>query len=121
MMQKGIVLGHNISIKGIQMDPTKIEVIQHINALVKQKDVRSFLGHVGYYRRFIKDFNKIASPLYSLLTKDMEFKWTSACDEAFLKLKHALTQAPVLKGPNWSLPFQIHIDASDYAIAAILG
>lgn len=74
MMQEEIVLGHHISIKGIQVDPTKIEVIQNINAPIKQKDVRSFLGHAGYYRRFIKDFSKIASPLYSLLTKDMEFK-----------------------------------------------
>ncbi|GLJ19357.1 hypothetical protein SUGI_0348760 [Cryptomeria japonica] len=121
MMEEGIVLGHHISVKGIKVDPTKIEVIQYINDPIKQKDVRSFLGHAGYYRRFIKDFSKIASPLYSLLTKDAKFKWTPVCNEAFSKLKHALTQALVLKGPNWSLPFQIHTDASDYAIGVVLG
>lgn len=121
MMHEGIVLGHHISIKGIQVDPAKIEVIQNLPTPIKQKDIRIFLGHAGYYKRFIKDFNKIAGPLYSLLTKDMEFNWTSSCNEAFLKLKHALTQALVLKGPNWSLLFHIHTDASDYAIGAVLG
>lgn len=121
MMQEGIVLGHHISIIGIQVDPAKIEVIQNLPVPIKQKDVRSFLGHAGYYRRFIKDFSKITGPLYCLLTKDMEFNWTFACHEAFLKLKHALTETPVLKGPNWSLPFHIHTNAFDYAIGAILG
>jgi hypothetical protein len=100
MMQEGIVLGHHISQAGIQVDPAKIEVILTLPTLAKQKDVRSFLGHAGYYKRFIKYFNKIVSPLYALLTKDSEFNWTEACDKSFLKLKKFLTQAPILQGPK---------------------
>ena len=66
------------------MDPAKIEVIQKLPIPTKSKDVRSFLGHVGYYKCFIKDFIKIASPLYKLLTKEAEFSWTFECDEAFM-------------------------------------
>ncbi|XP_059073321.1 uncharacterized protein LOC131874098 [Cryptomeria japonica] len=76
---------------------------------------------IGYYRRFIRDFNKMATPLYSLLTKDVKFHWTEDCEQEFLNLKEALTQAPVLKCPNWEFPFHIHIDTSDYAIGAVLG
>lgn len=121
MMQEGIVLGHCISQEGIQVDLAKIEVIIDLPAPAKQKDVRSFLGHARYYRRFIKDLSKMARPLYSLLTKETEFEWTPACKEAFSKLKGALTQALVLKGPDWSFPFHIHTDALDLAIGAVLG
>ena len=79
-----MVLGHFISATGIQVDPTKIEVIQTLPIPIKSKDVRSFLGHVRYYRCFIKYFRKIASPLYKLLTKEAKFSWTSKCDETFL-------------------------------------
>ena len=87
----------------------------------KPKEVRSFLGHVGYYRHFIKDFSKIASPLYTLLTKEAKFIWTPECNEAFLQLKELLTTTPVLKGSDWSLPFHIHIDALDYVVGIVLG
>ena len=71
-----MVLGHFISATGIQVDPAKIEVILTFPIPTKSKDVRSFLGHVGYYRCFIKDFSKIASPLYTLLTKEVKLIWT---------------------------------------------
>ena len=102
------------------MDPAKIEVIQTLPIPTKSKDVRSFLGHVGYYRRFIKDCRKIASHLYKLLRKEVEFSWTSECDEAFLQLKKLMTTTPILQGPDWNLPFHIYTDASNYAIGAIL-
>ena len=73
LMIEGIVLGHLISSKGIQVDPKKIQTIQDLPTLVTQKDVRSFLGHARYYRRFIRNFNKIASPLFALLGKDVAF------------------------------------------------
>ena len=79
-----MVLGHFISAAGIQVDPAKIEVIQTLPTPTKLKDVRHFLGHVGYYRCFIRDFRKIASPLYKLLTKKVEFSWTLECNEAFM-------------------------------------
>ena len=71
MMREGVVLGHFISADGIQVDPSKIRVIENIPAPRTQKEVRSFLGHVGYYRIFIENFSKLASPLFSLLMKDV--------------------------------------------------
>jgi len=85
------------------------------------KDVRSFLGHTGFYRKFIKDFSVIFKPLCNLLTKDTIFEWTEHCEEAFVKLKSLLTSVPVIQPPDWSLPFEIMCDASDYAVGAVLG
>ena len=121
MMNQGIVLGHFISFLGIQVDPAKIQVIQNLPIPKTQTEVRSFLGRAGYYRRFIKDFSKIASPLFVLLMKNDEFKWTDDCETAFNKLKHQLSTAPILRGPDWTLPFHISSDASDTAIGAVLG
>ena len=73
MMMEGVVLGHYISSTGIQVDLAKIEVILQIPVPKTQKEVRSFLGHAGYYRRFIENFSKIASPLFNLLSKEIEF------------------------------------------------
>lgn len=67
MMQEGVVLGHFISSKGIEVDPTKIEVIRILSIPTKLREVRIFLGHVGYYQHFIKDFSQIVAPLYKLL------------------------------------------------------
>ena len=86
-----------------------------------QRDVRSFLGFNGYYRRFIENFTKIASPLFKLLTKDCEFKWDPDCQSAFETLKTRISEAPILRGPNWKLPFHISTDASDTALGAVLG
>lgn len=90
MIEEGVVLGHFISSKGIQVNPTKIEVISTLLTLEKQKDVRSFLGHVGYYRQFIKNFSQLAAPLYNLLKKDSKFVWDSNCATSFLQLKEVL-------------------------------
>ena len=103
------------------MDLVKIEVILTLPIPTKPKDVRSFLCHASYYRHFIKYFSKIASPLYTLLTIETKFISTPKCNEAFLQLKNLLTTTLVLKGPDWSIPFHIHIDAYDYAVGAILG
>ena len=73
MLTKGIVLGHHVSSIGIKVDPTKIEVISKLPPPQTQKDVRSFLGHARYYRRFIENFTKIATPLFKLITKDAHF------------------------------------------------
>ena len=96
MMTEGNVLGHFISIDGIKVDPTKIEVISKILTPKTSKEVCSFLGHTRYYRRFIENFSKIASPLFSLLMKDAKFVWTGKCEQAVLKLKHFVTETPVL-------------------------
>ena len=120
MMEEGVVLGHFISSKGIQVDPTKIKVINTLLTLEKQKDVHSFLAHVGYYRRFIKNFSQLVAPLYNLLKKNSKFVWDTNYVVSFLQLKEVLTTMPILRGPNWGLPFHIHMDASDYAIGVVL-
>lgn len=96
MMTKGIMLGHYISTKGIKVDLVKIEVILKIQTPKTQKEVHSFLGHVGYYMRFIEKNSKIALPLISLLMKDVDFLWTRKCKLAFLKLKCCVSAAPIL-------------------------
>ena len=88
---------------------------------VNVKGVRSFLGHAGFYRRFIKDFSKIAKPLTQLLLKDATFEFTDVCLESFYRIKEALITAPIIQPPDWRLPFEIMCDASDYAVGAVLG
>eukprot|EP00253_Pinus_taeda_P031758 PITA_31758 len=121
MFTKSIVLGHHISGDGIKVDSSKVEVISKFPIPSYQKDVRSFLGFTGYYRRFIQNFTKIASPLFKLLTKDCEFKWDPDCQSAFETLKTRISEVPILRGPNWKLPFHISTDASDTALGAMLG
>jgi len=83
MVQDGIVLGYRISEHGRDVDRAKIEVMTSLQALDNVKGVRSFLGHAGFYRRFIKDFNKIARPLSALLCKEVKFEFTQECHDAF--------------------------------------
>jgi len=85
------------------------------------KDVRSFLGYASYYRIFIENFSRITLLLFKLLAKDVTFNWNEACQNYFEKLKEKLSTAPVLRGPNWSLPFYLSTDASDTSIGASLG
>jgi hypothetical protein len=121
MLTEGVVLGHHISSSGITVDPAKIQIIINLPEPINQKDVRSFLGYAGYYRRFIENFSKIALPLFKLLAKDIHFHWNTNCQNAFQKLKDKLSTTPILRGPNWALPFHISTDASDTAIGASLG
>ena len=121
MVQEGIVLGHRISAKGIEVDRAKIEVIANLPPPTNIKGVRSFLGHAGFYRRFIRDFSKISKPLSNLLIRDVPFNFNDECLHAFELLKNKLISAPILVAPDWSLPFELMCDASDYAIGAVLG
>lgn len=85
------------------------------------KGVTSFLGHAGFYRRFIKDFSKIVKPLSILLVQGMQFEFREECVAAFNTLQEKLIIAPVVNVPNWDLPFELMCDASDYTIGAVLG
>jgi hypothetical protein len=85
------------------------------------KEIRSFLGHAGFYRRFIKDYSKIAWPLCRLLAKETPFEFDEDCVKAFGALKEILTSTPVIRPPNWGEPFEIMCDASNYAVGAVLG
>ncbi|CAN6547334.1 unnamed protein product [Malus baccata var. baccata] len=121
MVKQGIVLGHIISEKGIEVDKSKIDLVRHLPSPTSVREVRSFLGHAGFYRRFIKDFSKIAQPLCRLLQKEVAFEFTKECTESFNQLKELLTTAPIIVPPDWSLPFELMCDASDYALGAVLG
>ena len=116
MVREGIVLGHLVSERGIQVDKAKIEIIDKMSHPTSVKEVRSFLGHAGFYRRFIKDFSLITKPLTSLLLKDVDFVFDDSCLKAFCRLKEALVTAPIIQPPVWNLPFEIMCDASDYAV-----
>ena len=120
MVNQGIVLGHIISNKGIEVDKEKIELISKLPSPTNVKTVRQFLGHAGFYRRFIKDFSKIAKPLYKILEKDDKFVWDEDCQKSFEELKAYLTTTPIVRAPNWKLPFEVMCDASDLAIEAVL-
>ena len=121
MVNQGIVLGHVISNRGIEVDKAKIELISKLPSPSNVKAVRQFLGHAGFYRRFIKDFSKIEKPLYKLLEKDVKFTWDEECQKSFEELKSHLTTAPIVRAPNWQLPFKVMCDAIDLAIEAVLG
>ena len=128
MVNQGIVLGHIISNKGIEVDKAKIELISKLPSPTNVKTVRQFLGHAGFYKRFIRDFSKFAKPLYKLLEKDAKFVWDENAkfvwDEdyqnSFEELKAYLTTAPIVRAPNWKLLFEVMCDASDLAIGAVL-
>lgn len=121
MVKEGIVLSHKISSNGIEVDRAKIEVIEKLPPPVSVKGVQSFLGHAGFYRRFIQVFSKITKPLSQLLEKESNFDWTIECDHAFETLKNALVNAHVVCAPDWSLPFELMCDASDFAVGVVLG
>nr|GFC00173.1 reverse transcriptase domain-containing protein [Tanacetum cinerariifolium] len=121
MVKEGIVLGHKISKKGIEVDKAKIEVISKLPHPTTVKGIRSFLGHAGFYNRFIKNFSKISRPMTHLLEKNSPFIFSNECIQAFRTLKDKLTEAPILIVPNWDQPFELMCDASDYAVGAVLG
>ncbi|GJV87101.1 reverse transcriptase domain-containing protein [Tanacetum coccineum] len=120
MVKEGIVLGHKISKKGIEVDKAKIDVIAKLPHPTTVKGIRSFLGHAGFYRRFIKDFSKNSRPMTHLLEKNTPFIFYKECIQAFQTLKKKLTEAPILIAPDWDQPFELMCDTSDYAIGAVL-
>nr|GFA72750.1 reverse transcriptase domain-containing protein [Tanacetum cinerariifolium] len=121
MCKEGIVLGHKILKSGIKVDRAKVDVIAKLPHPTTVKGVRSFLGHAGFYRRFIQDFSKIARPMTHLLEKKTPFVFSKECVDAFDTLKKKLTEAPILVVPDWNLPFELMCDASDFVIGAVLG
>jgi hypothetical protein len=121
MVQEGIVLGHIVSRRGIEVDRAKVKLIENLPPPTSVMQICSFLGHAKFYRHFIKDFSKISRPLCSLLAKDIPFNFDEACHEAFQKLRSLLSSAPIMKPHNWSLPFEIICDASNFAVGVVLG
>jgi hypothetical protein len=113
-------LGHVLSPNGVSSDPSKLSIVQNWPSPTNTKELISFLGLVGYYRRFVKNFGMTARPLNDLLKKNTLFTWTEHTEQAFQLLKQSLLTAPVLALSNFNEPFEIETDASDYGIGVVL-
>ena len=113
-------LGHVITDKGVKPDPQKIKCVLDFPIPTNTKELKSFLGLSGYYRRFIPSYGQISKPLTSLLKKDVQFSWSDLCQEAFDKLKSTLTQEPLLQYPDFNKAFNLTCDASNFAIGCVL-
>ena len=111
MVPQGIVLGHIISKKGIEVDKANVELIVKLSLPTTVKGARQFIGHAEFYRRFIKDFSKFARPLCELLIKDAKFVWDDRCQWSFEEVKLFLTITPIVRAPNWKLPFEVMCNA----------
>ena len=113
-------LGHVVSEEGLQPNPRLLDSIRKIKRPTTVKEVRSFLGLVGYYRRFVRNFSEIATPLNRLLEKGKEVQWSEECEEAFQCLKEILLEEPVVAHPDFSRPFKLYTDASNVGLGAVL-
>jgi hypothetical protein len=112
--------GHVIWLEGIAVDPDKVNEVLDWKPPTSMSEVRSFLGSVGYYRRFISNFSKIAKPIIELLKKVNQYVWSDAWDEAFKNLKKLLTTSPVLAQPDIAKPFDVYCDASGTGLGGVL-
>jgi hypothetical protein len=112
MLSRIHYLGHVISDEGIVVDLTKVEAIMEWPAPTNVPKVRSFMGLVGYYRRFVEGFSKIENLITELQKKNKKFLWTEKCVEAFQRLKELLTTMPILKVPDMDENFLVCTDAS---------
>src|SRR5579864_4050312 len=113
-------LGHVVGRDGIKPDPEKIEKVKNYPVPRNLTELRAALGLMSYYRKFIKDFSKIARPMLTLLKKDTPFEWTNKQQNAFDRLKQMLIQAPVLTYPDFNQPFIIYTDTSGIGLGAVL-
>ena len=120
MVREGIVLGHVVSDRGIEVDKAKVKLICKLPPPTSLHQIRSFLGHAGFYHWFIKNFSKISHPCATFLLRT-PFVFDESCLEAYQTLKDALTQAPIIQPLDQSLSFEIMCGASDFVLRAVLG
>ncbi|RDX99950.1 Retrovirus-related Pol polyprotein from transposon 17.6, partial [Mucuna pruriens] len=121
MVIEGIVLGHLVSARAIEVDKAKIHVISSLPNPASMREVQSFLGHAGFYKLFIQDFSKVTLPLSKLLQKDTNFIFDQSFVDAFQELKRRLSSTPILQAPNWELPFELICDTINSTLGAVLG
>ena len=119
MVTEEIVLGHMISTAGLEVDQAKVSIIRNLMPPTTVKGIRRFLGHAGFYRRFIRDFSKIARPLCRLLEKDTKFNFDESGHNSFEEIKSRLVEAPIMEKPDWNREFEIMCDASDFSMGAV--
>ena len=117
-----VYLDHVVGNGSVKPMDRKVSAVKNFREPQTKKDVRSFLGLSGYYRKFVPNFSTVATPLSELTRKNMPKKviWTTKCDQAFLELKEALTRAPILMTPDWTLPFILQTDASSTGLGYVL-
>jgi len=113
-------LGFIVSIHGLGVDPEKIQAITEWPAPTTVKGLQSFLGFCNFYRRFIKGYSRITKPLHRLTKKEVQYDFNTQCQEAFQKLKHTLTSAPILRHWDPNLPTKVETDASNRVTSSIL-
>ena len=113
-------LGHLISNKTVKPDPAKVSAVQSFPTPKCLKDLQTFIGLIGYYRRFVPNMATVAAPLYKLMKKNTEWKWEEKQESAMKELKHMLTSTPLLRLPDFTRPFILHTDANDTGLGAIL-
>ncbi|XP_056695508.1 uncharacterized protein [Spinacia oleracea] len=119
-LEKVSFLGHFISKEGVSVDPAKIKAVSEWVAPKNVTEVRSFLGLARYYRRFVKDFSKVARPMTNLMKKETKFVWTEDCEHAFQSLKERLTTTPILTLPDGTDGFEVYNDASKNGLGCVL-
>ena len=120
LLQSVHYLGHILSEKGVQTDPKKTSCVQEWPIPTRIEELRPFLGLATYYRKFVKNFAKIAAPLHRLTEKQKPWAWTEECNRAFSTMKHSLTSAPTLAFPDFNHPFTLDVDASSLSLGAVL-
>jgi hypothetical protein len=113
-------LGHRVSAEGLKVDPEKVRAVADWKAPTDVHGVRSFLGLANYFRRFLQGYSSMVVPLTNLTRKNKPWEWTDECQEAFEKVKHGLTNAPVLAPPELGEPFEMVLDASGIGLRAVL-
>jgi ribosomal protein L31 len=113
-------LGHIVNSESIRPDPKKVEVVQNWPVPKNVHEVRSFLGLANYFRKFISHYSEVAAPLTNLTKKSHAWAWTGKCQDAFEKLKHLLTKAPLLRTPDESKTYRVVTDASDIGLGGVL-
>ncbi|XXG80255.1 hypothetical protein AAC387_Pa09g1170 [Persea americana] len=119
-LEKVVFLGHIISKDGLAVDPTTVDAVVSWKRLENVTEIRSFLGLVGYYRKFVKSFSTVSVPLTKLTRNDVLFVWSDTCEDSFQKLKERLKSMPILSLPSGSGGFVIFIDASGTGLGCIL-
>ncbi|KAA0047657.1 pol protein [Cucumis melo var. makuwa] len=119
-LKKVTFLGHMVFSEGVSVDPAKIEAVTSWPRPSTVSEIRSFLGLAGYYRRFVEDFSRIASPLTQLTRKGTPFVWSPTCESSFQELKQKLVSAPVLTVPDGSGSFVIYSDTSKKGLGCVL-